>query len=105
MIKRKIDRYLADFYSKNKKALLVTGARQTGKSFSIRQFGNTHFDNFVEINFHEHPEFVAMLSEAEGSNDIILRLSAFEVRMRFKRSPSAGEYSIVLPLNSLLVGR
>ncbi len=77
MIKRKIDRYLADFYSKNKKALLVTGARQTGKSFSIRQFGNTHFDNFVEINFHEHPEFVAMLSEAEGSNDIILRLSAF----------------------------
>ena len=31
MIKRKIDRYLADFFETNKKALMLTGARQIGK--------------------------------------------------------------------------
>ena len=31
MIKRKIDRYLADFFETDKKALMLTGARQVGK--------------------------------------------------------------------------
>lgn len=31
MIKRKIDRYLADFFETNKKALMLTGARQIEK--------------------------------------------------------------------------
>lgn len=31
MIKRKIGRYLADFFEANKKALLLTGARQIEK--------------------------------------------------------------------------
>jgi hypothetical protein len=37
MLKRKIDSYLNNFFANSKKALLLTGARQTGKSFSIRQ--------------------------------------------------------------------
>lgn len=37
MLKRKIDSYLDNFFTRSKKALLLTGARQTGKSFSIRQ--------------------------------------------------------------------
>ena len=36
MIKRKITNRLRDFYQNDKKALLLTGARQTGKSFSAR---------------------------------------------------------------------
>ena len=31
MIKRKIDNYLADFFATDKKALMLTGARQIGK--------------------------------------------------------------------------
>ena len=38
MIKRKIDRYLADFFEANKKALMLTGARQIGKTYSIRRW-------------------------------------------------------------------
>ena len=38
MIERKIDRYLADFFEANKKALLLTGARQIGKTYSIRRW-------------------------------------------------------------------
>lgn len=35
----------------SKKALLVTGARQIGKTFLIREFARRNYENFIEINF------------------------------------------------------
>lgn len=75
MIKRKINSYLEHFFQQNNKALLVTGARQTGKSFSIRHFGTSHYDSFIEINFVDRPEAVEILSNAKNSQDILVRLS------------------------------
>lgn len=75
MLKRKIDSYLEQFYKQTNKALLVTGARQTGKSFSIRQYGKTRFENFVEINFIEQPDAAEAMRGAKNSQDIIVRLS------------------------------
>ena len=37
--------------------LLVRGARQVGKSYSIIKFGENEFDNFVEINFEQKPQY------------------------------------------------
>lgn len=54
MLKRKIDDYIRNYYETTRNALLVTGARQTGKTYSIRQFGKS-FKSFVEINFIEMP--------------------------------------------------
>lgn len=48
MLKRKIDKYIRNFYAATRNALLVTGARQTGKTYSIREFGKT-FKSFIEI--------------------------------------------------------
>ena len=76
MLGRKIDNYLENYYATTNKALLVTGARQTGKSFSIRHFGKTHFENLVEINFVEMEEAKKALSGAKGSRDLLLRISA-----------------------------
>ena len=56
-------------------ALLVTGARQIGKTYSIRQFGKS-FKSFVEINFIEMPEAVELFKGAKSSGDMLLRLSA-----------------------------
>ena len=56
MITRKIDSYIEHFYETSNKALLVDGARQVGKTYSIRRFGNAHFDSFIEINFIQTPE-------------------------------------------------
>ena len=75
MLKRKIDSYLEHFFQRKTQALLITGARQTGKSFSIRQFGTSHYENFVEINFVEMPEAANILSGAKNSKDILSRLS------------------------------
>lgn len=55
MLKRKIDNYLEHFFATSDKALLITGARQVGKSYSIRQFGKK-FKSFVEINFVDNSE-------------------------------------------------
>ncbi|MBM6881579.1 AAA family ATPase [Bacteroides caecigallinarum] len=72
MLKRKIDTYLTDYYATNCNALLITGARQIGKTYSIREFGRT-FKSFIEINFLENPDAVALFKGAKNSSDILLR--------------------------------
>lgn len=74
MLKRKIDNYIRLYYETTRNALLVTGARQIGKTYSIREFGKT-FKSFVEINFIEFPEAVDLFKGAKNSDDILLRLS------------------------------
>lgn len=77
MLKRKISSFIEHFYEVNKGALLLTGARQTGKTYSVRQFALEHFKSFIEINFVETPEAIGIFSGAKSSADILLRLSAF----------------------------
>lgn len=41
-----------------RKPLLVRGARQVGKSYTIEKFGQMHFENIVTINFEFSPQFI-----------------------------------------------
>ncbi|MGN1143431.1 MAG: ATP-binding protein [Anaerovoracaceae bacterium] len=76
MISRKIEQELQHFLKdEQKKALLVTGARQVGKTFSIRKFGRHNFRSFVEINFLENPAARELFENAKNSKDLLLRLS------------------------------
>ena len=74
MLNRKIDKYLIEYYQKSGNALLITGARQVGKTYSIREFGKG-FKSFIEINFIENPDAVGLFKDAKGSIDILMRLS------------------------------
>jgi len=75
MIARKIDMILEEFYEKEqKKALLITGARQIGKTFSIREFGK-RYSSFVEINFLENRTACSLFEKADNREEILLRLS------------------------------
>ena len=80
MIKRKKDNEIRDFLLNDKRALLVTGARQVGKTFTIRKVGKECFEHFVEINFVDKPEALALFGEAKGAEDLLMRLSAFTNR-------------------------
>ena len=52
MIYRDMDQQIEDFFSHNsREALLITGARQVGKTFSIRNYAKKHFPYVIEINF------------------------------------------------------
>ena len=84
MIKRKIDRYLEEYYASTKKALLITGARQTGKTYSIRHFGQSHFESTVEINFVEMSDAVPVISTAKNSRDLLLRISSLTTQPLIK---------------------
>ena len=58
MLKRKALDWLLEWKNKPKKmVLLVNGARQIGKTFSIMQFAREHYTNFVYINFYENPAY------------------------------------------------
>lgn len=77
MLERKISRYIEHFYEVNKGALLLSGARQIGKTYSVRRFAEKKFNIFIEINFVDNPDAVGIFSNAKNSSDILLRLSAF----------------------------
>ena len=77
MIKRKITSRLVNFYSNSRKALLLTGARQTGKSYSIRHFAQSNFKHYIEINFIEQPNARNIFANATNVQDMLMRLSAF----------------------------
>lgn len=77
MLKRKVSSFIEHFYEVNNGALLLTGARQIGKTYSIRQFAKEHYKSFIEINFVETPDAIGIFSNAYSSAEILLRLSAF----------------------------
>ncbi len=50
---------------KQRYPLLVRGARQVGKSYSVITFGENNFDNLVEINFEQKPQYKACFDTLE----------------------------------------
>lgn len=76
MLKRKISEKIKRFFEYQEKALLITGARQIGKTFIIRQYAKETGKNFVEINFLENEEARRLFEGARDSRDILRRISA-----------------------------
>lgn len=76
MISRKIESELQHFSDDDrKKALLITGARQVGKTYIIREFGRQNFRSLVELNFLENTAAKELFKNAKNSKDLLLRLS------------------------------
>ena len=77
MLIRKKEKEVTEWIKNGKKALLVSGARQVGKTFLIRECLRKEQIEFVEFNLIEQPEIVGLLASAETVDDLILRLSLF----------------------------
>ena len=60
MIKRSAETALNDWIINGKDALLLTGARQIGKTYLIRQFLANSGIPYVEFNFIEQPELISL---------------------------------------------
>jgi len=76
MIKRKIDSRIEEFYKNNKKALLLTGARQVGKTYAIRRYASKHYDYLFELNFVEDEDSIGFLDGASNAKEMLLRITA-----------------------------
>ena len=76
MLYRKITSYIEDYLrSDTDKILILEGARQIGKSFSIREAGARLYPNFVEINFVEDDENDQLFKNIHKKEDFYLTLS------------------------------
>lgn len=78
MLKRKIEKEITKFKeSRPNSALLLTGARQVGKTFIVREMARTLYKSFLEINFIKHKDAKTLFENLKDENDFFLRLSAF----------------------------
>lgn len=77
MLRRKIYNQIEKFYKSNpNKALMITGARQVGKSTIVEEFANKHFKHFIKMDFIKSEEYVTALSGTKSTDEILLRLSS-----------------------------
>ncbi len=75
MLKRKIDSFLVEWKNDaNRKPLIVSGARQIGKTTSIREFSK-NYSSFIEINFILNPKYKGIVTGGYSVDDIIKELS------------------------------
>ena len=77
MLRRKIDQTLINWKNReDKRALLIKGARQVGKTTSIRQFAKKNYECFVELNFERNPELKEIFSGSLEPKNLYLNMSA-----------------------------
>ena len=78
MLYRKVEPVISDYFaSGTDKVLVVTGARQIGKSFIIRHCATKYFNNVVEINLIRDAEGDRLFDNIKTTTDFYLALSAF----------------------------
>jgi len=76
-MKRTIDKELNTWKQRaDRKVLLVRGARQVGKTYSIRELGKT-FTYFLEVNFEENPQIGSFFKDSLNPPDINEKLAIF----------------------------
>ncbi|MBI2092696.1 MAG: ATP-binding protein [Deltaproteobacteria bacterium] len=76
-IKRLGEGFLREWRERgNRKPLIIRGARQTGKSRLVEQFGREKFEHTAVINFEKEPQFKAFFEKA---SDIKMLTSEIEV--------------------------
>ena len=86
-MKRKIaDKLLRWKNSPDRMPLLIMGARQVGKSYSIKEFGQAHFKSLLTINFELDEAYHSFFQGSLRPQEIIRNIESY-----FCRSISAGD--------------
>ena len=82
-LKRKIASWLVD-WKKNPERLplIVKGARQIGKTESIRHFGKTQYKNYIEINFILQKQYQSIFDDGFDVDQIIKNITFINPSIR-----------------------
>lgn len=76
-MRRKVDAFLDNWYESRKTALMIYGARQIGKSYSIEKFIKGKTDNYCLIDFSKRPDALEIFESFKDKNDFYIKLSLF----------------------------
>ena len=78
MLKRDFEEKLLTWKNNpHKKAFCIFGARQIGKTTTVREFAKRHYEHFCEINFFETPKAKEIFDGDLDADTIIMGISAF----------------------------
>lgn len=77
MLRRKIEKKISKWIRDSKKALLIDGARQVGKTYIIRSVLENEGCEFIEFNLLKTPALIELLAKSETVDDMIANLSLF----------------------------
>ena len=78
MLKRNADYILNKWKDgTNKKCLLVRGARQVGKTFSVENFGRSAYESCITINFLKNPGYKRIFAENLDPKTLLLNISVY----------------------------
>lgn len=82
---RKIDQFLLDWKNrpKERKPLIIKGARQVGKTEAIEHFARNHYRNFIEINFVSQKQFQSIFDDGFEPDQIIKNMSLIDPALSF----------------------
>lgn len=84
LLERKIDGFLKSWKDdQERKPLIVKGARQIGKTQSIRAFGRACYESVIEINFVLQKKFRAIFDDGYDVDTIVRNISLLEPSWNF----------------------
>ena len=76
-MKRDIYQSLCDWkVGRNRRPLLIRGARQTGKTYIINEFGVKEYNRLITINFERNPEYKDIFNTYDPI-DILEKISLY----------------------------
>ena len=79
MLKRKATNFMKNWINtKDKKCLVVQGARQTGKTYTVERFAEENYEELIEINFKQMPSAMEIFS-----GDLTVDAMVMGMRFRF----------------------
>ncbi|MCF0153556.1 ATP-binding protein [Megasphaera sp.] len=82
-LKRKIASWLVDWKRDPERLpLIVKGARQIGKTESIRHFGKTQYKNYIEINFILQKQYQSIFDDGFDVDQIIKNITFINPSIR-----------------------
>lgn len=77
MLHRKIEKKISNWIKNSKKALLIDGARQVGKTYIIKSVLEKEGCEYIEFNLLKNQALADLLSNSETVDDMIANLSLF----------------------------
>ena len=75
MLERSAKKYIDSWIQSGRDALLITGARQIGKTYLIKECLRESGVPYVELNFIDQPELATLFGGARDAKDLLMRLS------------------------------
>ncbi len=83
-LKRKVDLFLINWKNNpSRKPLIIKGARQIGKTKAVEFFAENNYENFIEINFVEQPQYKSIFDNGYETDKILKAISLIDPSLRF----------------------